>query len=98
PASTLTPAGASRNGIDKIREGIVSRGVLLDVARARGVERLQPGQVIGSVELEAAERAQGVRVESGDVLLIRTGHIRAFTVDHARGASMKQMPGLGAAR
>src|SRR5258707_3513893 len=50
PASTLTPARASRNGIDKIREGIVSRGVLLDVARAQGVERLQPGQVIRPVE------------------------------------------------
>ena len=50
PASTLTPAGASRNGIDKMREGIVSRGVLLDVARAHGVERLRPGQVIGPAE------------------------------------------------
>jgi kynurenine formamidase len=96
-ASTLTSAGASRNGIDKMRQGIVSRGVLLDVARAQGVERLEPGRVIGPAELEGAERAQGVRVESGDVLLIRTGHIRAFTVDHDRVAYMKQMPGLGVA-
>src|SRR4249919_3458127 len=44
-----------------------------------------------------AERAQGVRVESGDVLLIRTGHMRAFTVDRDRTAYMKQMPGLGVA-
>src|SRR5215471_4554773 len=62
--STLTPAGAARNGIDKVTTGIVSRGVLLDVARAQGVERLRPGQVIGPAELEAAERAEGVRVES----------------------------------
>ena len=44
PASTTTAAGASRNGIDKIGAGIVSRGVLLDVARAAGVERLPPGR------------------------------------------------------
>src|SRR5262245_34977078 len=40
--ATLTPAGAGRNGIDKMAAGIVSRGVLLDLARARGVERLAP--------------------------------------------------------
>jgi kynurenine formamidase len=93
--STLTPAGAARNGIDKIAAGIVSRGILLDVARAVGEERLAPGRVIGPDDLEAAERAQGVRVESGDVLLLRTGHIRAFTVERDRVAYMKQMPGLG---
>jgi kynurenine formamidase len=95
--STLTTAGAARNGIDKMVAGIVSRGIVLDVARSGGVERLAPGQVIGPAELEAAERAQGVRVESGDVLLLRTGHIRTFTADHDRVAYMKQMPGLGIA-
>jgi kynurenine formamidase len=93
--STLTTAGAGRNGIDKMAAGIVSRGVLLDVARVLGVERVPPGRVIGPDDLEAAERAQGVRVESGDVLLLRTGHMRAFTVDRDRVAYMKQMPGLG---
>src|SRR5215475_8421228 len=96
-ASSVTSAGAARNGIDKMATGILSRGVLLDVARAQGVERLAPGHVIGPAALEAAERAQGVRVESGDVLLVRTGHLRAFTVDHDRIAYMKQMPGLGIA-
>src|SRR5262249_26601595 len=96
-ASTITPAGAARDGIDKMAAGIVSRGVLLDVARVHGVERLRPGQVIGPADLEAAERAQGVRVEPGDVLLVRTGHMRAFTVDGDRLAYMKQMPGLGIA-
>src|SRR5262245_5592033 len=96
-ASTLTSAGAARNGIDKMVAGVVSRGVLLDIARAHGVERLRPGQVIGPADLEAAERTQGVRVESGDVLLVRTGHIRAFTIDRDRVAYMKQMPGLGMA-
>jgi len=97
PVSTLTPAGAARDGIDKMVAGVVSRGVLLDVARAEGVDRLQPGRVITPADLEAAERAQGVRVESGDVLLVRTGHIAAFTVERDRVAYMRQMPGLGVA-
>src|SRR5205809_859515 len=46
PASTLGAAGATRNAIDKLARGIVSRGVLLDLARARGVERLRAGDVI----------------------------------------------------
>jgi kynurenine formamidase len=95
PASTVTAAGASRNGIDKVGPGVVSRGVLLDVARARGVERLRPGQVIGPADLEAAERAARLRVGTGDVLLVRTGHLAVFTVDGDRTGYMRQMPGLG---
>jgi kynurenine formamidase len=97
PAATVTPTGAERNGIDKIGAGIVSRGVLLDVARARGVARLDPGYAITPADLEAAEKAEGVRVESGDVLLVRTGHIQTFTRDGDRWGYMKQMPGLGVA-
>jgi kynurenine formamidase len=96
-ATTLTSAGAARDGIDKVVAGILSRGVLLDLARARGVGRLPPGDVVGPAALEAAERAQGVRVERGDVLLLRTGHLQTFTVDGDRTAYMKAMPGLGIA-
>ncbi len=95
--ATLTTAGAARNGIDKLAAGIVSRGILLDIAGALAVERVPPGQAIGPADLEKAERAQGVRVESGDVLLVRTGHIHAFTVERDRVAYMRQMPGLGVA-
>lgn len=97
PVATLTPAGAARNGIDKMAAGIVSRGVLLDLARTLDVERVPPGRAILPGDLEAAERRQGVRVESGDVLLVRTGHIQAFTRDRDRIAYMRQMPGLGIA-
>lgn len=55
------------------REGFFSRGVLLDVAAARGVEWLAPGEYVTPEDLEAAEEAQGVRVESGDVLFVRIG-------------------------
>jgi kynurenine formamidase len=55
------------------REGIFSRGVLLDVAGARGQEWLAPGEYITVQDLEAAEKAHGLRVESGDVLFVRVG-------------------------
>ena len=96
-ASSITPKGATRNSIDKIGTGVVSRGVLLDVARVAGVDRLPPGRVITPADLEAAERAQAVRVASGDVLLIRTGHLNVFKVDGDRVGYMRQMPGLGIA-
>jgi kynurenine formamidase len=97
PAATTTSAGAARNGIDKVGPGIVSRGVLLDLARLAGVARLAPGQAIQPDDLEAAERAQGVRVESGDVLLVRTGHLGVFKTDGDRVGYMRMMPGLGIA-
>jgi kynurenine formamidase len=97
PAATTSYGGAARNGIDKVGAGIVSRGVLLDLARAAGVPRLQPGYAISPADLEAAERTQGVRVESGDVLLVRTGHLSVFKVDGDRVGYMRMMPGLGIA-
>jgi kynurenine formamidase len=97
PATTLGTGGATRDGIDKIGAGVVGRGVLLDIARARGVERLRAGEVISPDDLEAAERAEGVRVGSGDVLLVRTGHLHVFMVEGNREGYMRTMPGLGIA-
>jgi kynurenine formamidase len=74
-ADVVTAAGASKLSIDKIRT-LVSRGVLLDVARSRGVERLEPGYCITGADLDAAAEMAGLRVESGDIVLIRTGHMQ----------------------
>ena len=68
--------GATAASIEVLQGGVVSRGVLLDVARTRGVEWLPPGEGVMPEDLEAAEKVQGVRVESGDILLVRTGFYR----------------------
>jgi kynurenine formamidase len=66
--------GATVEAVELLHDGVVSRGVLLDVARTRGVPWLEPGEGVMPEDLEAAERAQGVRVETGDILLVRTGY------------------------
>jgi kynurenine formamidase len=52
---------------------IVRRGVLLDLARLEGVEMLEPDFAVTPERMEAAVRAEGVKVEAGDVVLLRTG-------------------------
>ncbi len=74
-ANEVSSRGARRNGIDKVANGIVSRGVLLDIARAKGVQWLEPGYAITADDLDAALAAQRVTVGAGDVLLVRTGHM-----------------------
>jgi kynurenine formamidase len=78
PAGTITPhGGAEFSGIDKARY-VVSRGVLLDVARARGVERLDGAHAVTPEDLEAAEELAGTRVRAGDIVLVRTGQIQVY--------------------
>jgi kynurenine formamidase len=70
---TVTAHGATRLGIHHLRNGIVTRGVLLDIPALRGVDALEPGEPIFAEDLEAAERQAGVSVRAGDALLVRTG-------------------------
>ncbi len=73
PASSVTADGAAEEDLDQIATGISSRGVLLDIAALRGKPWLDPGELIYTEDLEAAEHAAGITVESGDVVLLRTG-------------------------
>ena len=93
PAETVTAAGATRCGIHRIRT-LVSRGVLLDVARARGVDRLEGGHVITGEDLEAAEELARVRVEPGDVVLVRTGQMAVLREPGGRRRYPAPSPGL----
>jgi kynurenine formamidase len=73
PASVVTSTGARANAITAGQDGILSRGVLLDIPRLLGVEWLSTDHGVSVEELERAEASAGVRVESGDILLVRTG-------------------------
>lgn len=86
--------GAERCGIDKVG-ALVSRGVLLDVARARSVEHLEGGYAITPADLDAAEALTGVRVEAGDIVLVRTGFIQLFLSGARAQYGAGNMPGLG---
>ncbi len=76
---TVTKDGASVNSIEALRDGLVGRGVLLDIPRLRGTPWLEPGEHVFREDLEQAEREQGVTVREGDILLVRTGHVRRLT-------------------
>ena len=69
----VTAGGCAKLAIVNFKQGIVSRGVLMDIPRLKGVGYLEPGTPVHVEDLEAWEREAGVRVASGDVLLVRTG-------------------------
>jgi kynurenine formamidase len=72
-SETLTASGARWGSIYAQRQGIFTRGVLLDVAAARGVTWYKPDEYVTVADFEAAEKRQRVRVESGDAIFVRTG-------------------------
>jgi kynurenine formamidase len=75
PATEVDSRGAQRGGIDKVHTDFVSRGVLLDVARQKGLDCLPAGYAITTADLEATVAAQGTRVVQGDIVLVRTGQM-----------------------
>ena len=77
PASLVTSReGAQSHSIESASDGIVTRGVLLDIARVHEVDWLAPDVPVMPEDLEAAEKLEGVRVEEGDILFVRTGQLR----------------------
>jgi kynurenine formamidase len=74
-AEWVNSAGAYRNGVEVAAQRMVGRGVLLDMPRVLGVPYLQGGHAIGGNDLDQACRVQGVAVQTGDFLLVRTGAI-----------------------
>jgi len=76
PDSSASQKGAALGDVDVLRDGIVGRGVLLDVPRLRAVSWLEPGYQVTADDLIATERAEHVSVREGDLLFVRTGHNR----------------------
>ena len=76
PAASVTSQGPTTLDVTAYAQGIVGRGVLLDIPKLRGVQWLEPGEAVTAEELESAEKAQGVSLGQGDMLVFRTGHHR----------------------
>jgi len=91
PASDVRSDGARANTVLSMADGVVGRGVLLDIPRVRGVDHLDAGQLVTVADLEGAEQSEGVRIGPGDVLLVAwgrearaaTGNVDGFAGLHA---------------
>ena len=76
PAAKVNVTGASRLDVTAYAQGIIGRGVLIDVPRYRGVEWLEPGEAVTADEIEAIEKSENVRLDEGDIMVFRTGQYR----------------------
>ncbi|QNS04844.1 cyclase family protein [Streptomyces xanthii] len=93
PAGSITAHhGSEFSGIDKIPH-IVSRGVLLDVAAAKGVDRLPGDHAVTPQDLDEAAEFGRVTVRSGDIVLVRTGQIQVYLAGDKHGYGYPS-PGL----
>ncbi|HKV56412.1 MAG TPA: cyclase family protein [Candidatus Binataceae bacterium] len=90
--------GARKCSIDVTRDGVMSRGVLLDIPKARKVDWLEPRDAIFPEDLEAAEKlgASNLHVDEGDVLLIRTGRHKRRAEKGVWDPRREGLPGLDA--
>jgi len=92
----VTSSGAAVNSIDKIADGVVGRGVLLDLPTHLGVEWLEPGHAISSADLDECAAAQRVEIRRGDIVLVRTGQLAQVRSEQRWGEyDSGPAPGLG---
>jgi kynurenine formamidase len=91
----VTSSGARANSIDRMRNGVVGRGVLLDLARYSRLPWLEDGTRIFPHDLDGCAETQGVAVEPGDILLVRTGKLtRCLEQKSWEGYCSASTPGL----
>jgi kynurenine formamidase len=77
--ANTTIGGLAKCSVQPLAEhGIVGRGILLDIARLKGKESLDPGEGVTVADLEAAAKKQNCKIEKHDILLIRTGWLKRF--------------------
>jgi kynurenine formamidase len=88
-------AGSRAASIDRFADGVVGRGVLLDLARFAGRPWLDDGARILPAELDACAESFGVTIDTGDILLVRTGRLaRCFAEGSWQGYADGPAPGL----
>lgn len=92
PADEVAPySGAAKCSIANVG-GITGRGVLIDVAAAKGLDKLEPGYVVTAADLRETLAAQGVELQTGDLALVRTGWLEDYLVNQG---DMMPQPGIG---
>jgi kynurenine formamidase len=98
PADTVSPhAGAVQLGIENIRQGVVGRGILIDLAPFGAESWLPVDHVITPEELDEALRREGCNAQPGDIVLIRTGWRKKFVTERSAEEFMAAEPGIGMA-
>jgi kynurenine formamidase len=90
-----TAYGLTKLGIENVG-AIFTRGVLVDVARHKGVERLEPGYVVTVEDIEGALERQGVEIRAGDAVLFHTGWGQLWIVDNETYGGNEPGPGITA--
>ena len=98
-AASESPDGMTAQGIENYPSAkLVNRGILLDVARHKGVAALEPGYEITAADLEATAAAARVEVRAGDSVLIRTGFGQYYNGDRAKYMGPRPGPGEDASK
>lgn len=93
PSIHITPSGSSWGGIEQWRDGIVTRGVLLDVPRYRGVDFVEYERPVHGWELEEILAQEGLSLGSGDAVAIYSGR-DAWSRANPEWGSAPSRPGL----
>jgi len=86
--------GLTKLGIENVGP-IVTRGVLVDVAKFKGVDQLPPRYEITPADLKGALQREGVQIRSGDMVLLHTGWSSLWMKDNAKYGDSE--PGIGLA-
>jgi kynurenine formamidase len=95
PATDVATRNGARTGsVEPLARGLVGRGVLLDVPRARERAWLEPGEGIGAADLDRVADAQGVDLQAGDLVLVRTGRDARAAVHGVLDPLRQGGPGL----
>jgi kynurenine formamidase len=71
--SEITTTGCTKNGVEQMREGILTRGVLIDIPRLKGVPYLEAPTAVTKADVDAWLKKANIKVESGDAVFVRTG-------------------------
>lgn len=92
-SEAINSTGTRKNGIENIG-GILTRGIMLDVAAHHGVDTLPHDHIITPEEIDTIASAQGITFESGDAVLFRTGWLRVWNEDQDKFNAMQPGPSL----